>query len=144
MRANPRKIVGSREKVSFPELSTSKFLARVDTGAKTSSIHCDQYWFEKEGSRKILYVRLLGIKKVYRFSQYNIRVVKSSNGMAESRFVINLSMKMGEDTYLVDFTLTNRGKMKNPVLLGRRFLRHGFLVNAGRNFLLSRTPKKKS
>jgi hypothetical protein len=142
MRANTRKIVGSREKVSFPDLITSKFLARVDTGAKTSSIHCEQYWFEKENGRKVLYTKILGIKKVFRFSQYNTRIVKSSNGQAESRFVINLSMKMGEEIYQVDFTLTNRGKMKNPVLLGRRFLRHGFLVNPGRNFLLSGKKKK--
>jgi hypothetical protein len=51
-------------------------------------------------------------------------------------------MKLGSEVYITDFTLTNRGRMKNPVLLGRRFLRKDFLVDSGRNFIISGKKKK--
>lgn len=144
MTATKKLVLGAREKIRFPELSTSKFLARIDTGAKTSSVHCDQYWFEREKGRKILYAKLLGIHHTFRFEQYGIRTVKSSNGLSQKRFVINLQMQLGTELYDTEFTLTNREKMKNPVLLGRRFLRHGFLVDVSRTYTTSKRKKTRS
>jgi hypothetical protein len=63
--------------------------------------------------------------------------VKSSNGIEQTRYAIKLKVKVGDQEVLTEFTLTNRDKMNYPVLLGRKFLRHRFVVDVSRNFILS-------
>lgn len=130
-------IIGGREKIRLPEVSRNKILARIDTGAKSSSVHCEKYWIESVKGKKVLYAAVLNRHHLLKFTQFRIKKVKSSNGLAEKRFVVKLNLEIGEHLFEADFTLSNRRKMKHPVLLGRRFLRGHFLVDVSRNFMLS-------
>jgi len=130
-------IIGGREKIRLPEVSRNKIAARIDTGAKSSSVHCDKYWIEAHKGKKVLYASILNRHHLLKFTQFRIKKVKSSNGLAEKRFVVKLTLEVGGHSFEADFTLSNRKKMKNPVLLGRRFLRNCFLVDVSRNFILS-------
>ena len=62
-------------------------------------------------------------------SSYTIKVVRSSTGIAEKRFAIKTDLALFGKNYKVTFTLTNRKKMKYPVLIGRKFLTGRFLVD---------------
>lgn len=130
-------IIGGREKIRLPGVSRNKIPARIDTGAKSSSVHCEKYWIESDRGKKVLYAAILNRHHLLKFVHFRIKKVKSSNGQTEMRFVVRLELELGDHRFETDFTLSNRKKMKNPVLLGRRFLRGHFLVDVGRNFILS-------
>ena len=63
--------------------------------------------------------------------------MKSSNGISEKRHIVSLKLTIGDHVFESEFTLSNRNRMKNPVLLGRKFLRGHFIVDVNRNFILS-------
>jgi len=50
--ATKKILLGGKEKVHFEEINKHNVLARIDTGAKTSSIHCEKVWVEREGKKK--------------------------------------------------------------------------------------------
>lgn len=132
-------IIGAKEYVNFPALKKKHVLARIDTGARTSSIHCDKVWVERKKNKKILCATLLRkTKNVTRFKKFSKKKVKSSNGIAQVRYVVKIEMDLGDKIYLTSFTLNNRDKMNCPVLLGRKFLRGRFIVDVGRNYYLGR------
>ena len=125
-------IIGRVELASFPELELYQINAKIDTGAYNSSIHCEEME-EKEGR---LHCRFgsstnLELERAYCvFETYNIAVVKSSNGQTELRYKIMTTIEFGEQSYPIALTLTDRKAMRYPVLIGRKFLKKRFLVDA--------------
>ena len=130
-------IIGGKEKVNFPEINKFQVLARIDTGAKTSSIHCEKVWVERIGNRKVLCATLLKKTRfVTKFKKFRVKKVKSSNGIEQTRYAVKLFIQVGGALYKTEFTLSNRDKMNYPVLLGRKFLRNKFVVDVSEDFVL--------
>ncbi len=135
------KLIGSKEYILLPEVRKSPLVARVDTGAHTSSLHCFSVEVEKNRGKEVLCVRFLrNSRRVVRFHKFTRRKVKSSNGQVQQRYAVRMPMIFGNEEYLATFTLTNRQDMKHAALLGRKFLRNRFIVDVGQKHLLS-TPK---
>jgi len=129
-------IVGSKEKIDFPDMKRFGIVARIDSGARSSSAHCDKIWIEKMGGKRILCCHFLKRShKVVRFEKYKKRKVKSSNGTFQSRYVVQLKIKLGNIVKLTDVTLTDRSTMNYTVLLGRKFLANDFLIDVSRSYL---------
>ena len=63
------------------------------------------------------------------------RVITSSNGQRERRYVIGTTLQLGEASWPIELTLTNRDTMSYRMLLGREALRRHCLINPGRSFL---------
>lgn len=129
---NDKNIIGRKEKVDLPLLNLSQISARVDTGAFTSSIHCS--FIQKIEPHKVECIFLDESHPKYTGKKYIFDVikkvkVKSSNGQSESRYVIQTSMTLLGQTHDVLFTLADRKGMNNPILLGRQFLSHKFIVD---------------
>jgi hypothetical protein len=134
-------VIGNREKVKFPGLSVRKVTARIDTGAKSSSIHCDKVWIEKFGGKSVLCCYLLRkTTHVTRFERFTTRKVKSSNGHVQVRYTVQLDVQMGDKIVHTEFTLSNRDKMKFSVLLGRRFLKDRYIVDVSKQFTQTLPP----
>jgi len=140
--AKKKKVIGRREKAHFPTLGLEDIEVKIDTGAFTSSIHCADM---KEIDAK-LHCKFLDEdhplynQKELVFDHYEMTVIKSSNGISETRYQIILPMVFGKKTYNVELTLSDRAEMKYPVLLGRKFLQQGrFIVDASK---LNRLSKK--
>lgn len=132
-------LIGGKEFISIPELNIKRVLARIDTGARTSSIHCAKVWIERFDNKPVLCVHLLKkTTRVTRFNDFKIKTVKSSNGLAEKRYAIRLKIKLGNKIYKTEFTLAKRDKMNYPVLLGRKFLKNRFWVDVSADYLLSK------
>lgn len=138
-----KKTIGRVEKVNFPDLALFEIEAKVDTGAYTSSIHChDIREDEVEGK---IYFKLLDPshpdynEKELEYSKYSKTVVKSSTGIPERRYKIKTSIQLGKKIYKTTFTLTDRGSMKYPVLLGRVILVNKFIVDVSGKYILSLT-----
>lgn len=121
------KYVGRTEKVSFPELGIESTEAKVDTGAYGNALHVDDIFIKEN---KLFFVI---DDKEYIYDKYKTIVVRNSFGKKQKRFSISTKMILGEKHYKIHISLTNRKKMKYPVLIGRRFLRKfEYMVNVKR------------
>lgn len=138
----PKAVIGWKEWCVFPELGIHAIRAKVDTGAKTSAIHAYNIKpFTKEG---VKYVRFK-IHPLHDDKHFEIeceapisdyRVVISSNGEREKRYVIQTPLLIGEKSILAEVTLTARHKMVFRMLLGRDAIRKAkFVVDPAKSFL---------
>ncbi|GAA0400181.1 30S ribosomal protein S6--L-glutamate ligase [Cocleimonas flava] len=128
-------IVGSEEWLGFPSLGIPAIKARVDSGAKTSSLHADNIsTFKRNGTPWVTFeVHPLqnNRRTVVRCEAAVVdrRNIKSSNGTTEKRYVISTQLSAGEHSWDVELTLTNRDSMGYRMLLGREAMRHRMLVD---------------
>lgn len=131
-------IIGRKELAALPELNLGDIVAKVDTGAYTSSIHCVESCVE-DGVLNCLFVAENEEKTSLQFEHFKIRLVKSSNGISESRYSIFTKIKIGDDLLDIELTLSDRSEMRHPILLGRKFLRKRYLVDVSKKFKLLST-----
>lgn len=135
-------IIGALEHVSLPELNLHNIVVRVDTGAKTSSLHVESLSLhEKKGETQDETWVTFTLEKgedapEFSMPAHSVRKVKSSNGETEQRPVIKTPIQLGEKHWTIQLTLTNREKMLYPMLLGRQAMGSKFLVNPAKEFLL--------
>lgn len=141
MKINDKTIIGRLESINLPELAIDSLEVRVDTGAKTSSLHVDN--IEKITKKGKLYVTfdihpdVHNVDSVVKCSApvSDLRKVKSSNGSAEHRYVIQTPITLGELTWTIEITLTDRSDMSYLMLLGREAMGNRFLVDPSQVFL---------
>jgi len=132
-------ILGNKEKIAFPDLERQNIVARIDSGAQSSSAHCDKIWIERMAGEKVLCCRFLKRSaKVVRFNHFSRKRVKSSNGTLQTRYSVRLKIRLGEVEKTSEVTLTDRSTMNYSVLLGRRFLRGDFLIDVSKSYLQSK------
>ncbi|MCW2923899.1 MAG: ATP-dependent zinc protease [Thermoleophilia bacterium] len=132
-----KRIIGRVERVDLPRFGLSGLEAKVDTGARTSSIHCTDVRVEAEdddGLRHISFTLLDPEHPDYngrrfRARRAGTRIVRSSNGEQQERHVIAADIVIAGRSIRTEFTLADREAMNYPVLLGRRLLRGNFLVD---------------
>jgi ribosomal protein S6--L-glutamate ligase len=144
-----REVVGSTEWCSFPTLGLPYILARVDSGAKTSSIHAFNITrFERDGQAWVSF-EVHPLQKERRSvvrceaAIADRRVVKSSSGTTEKRYVIQVPMKLGNHWGEIELTLSNRDAMGHRMLLGREAMSGRFLVDPDAECCLGLvTPKE--
>lgn len=135
-------IVGSEEWCSFPSLGVPAIKARVDSGAKTSSMHAFNIQkFRREGENWVSFeVHPLqnDRRTVIRCERPVIdkRVVRSSSGLSESRYVVPATIKAGGDSWDIELTLANRDSMGYRMLLGREAMSGRMLVDPALSFCL--------
>lgn len=135
------RVIGSVDKLDLPVFGIEDLDCKIDTGADTSSLHCSKVRVVEKDGKEYLKFRVLDKKhpqfsKVDHFvSEFKEKTVRSSNGETETRYAVRTKAILFGRTESITFTLTDRGKMKFPVLLGKRFLRNKFLVDVSRNDL---------
>ena len=143
-------IIGWREWVSLPDWGISRIKAKVDTGARSSSIHAvNLQHFERDGAPWVRFrihpVQRRSIKTVQVEARVlETRLIRSSNGKVASRPVIVTNIKLLGTTWSVELTLASRDEMGFRMLLGREAIRRRFLVDAGASYFGGKPkPKKK-
>jgi hypothetical protein len=133
--------VGWREWVSLPDLGVAWVKAKLDTGARSSSIHAyDLSHFERDGAPWVRFEvhpwqSASGTSVTAECPVHDIRAVRSSSGHVEKRVVIRTDIVILERTIQAEVTLTNRDVMGFRMLVGREALRQGFVVDSRRSFL---------
>lgn len=135
-------VIGRREKIAIPELQLKSVEAKIDTGAYTSALHCSRIWIETPNGTQVLFFNVLDesyprfTEKTFSFTEFGRRKIKNSSGVFESRFTIKSRIKIGRKKILATFSLTDRGGMKYPVLIGRKLLNKRFLVDVSKLHML--------
>ena len=131
--------VGWRELVDLPELGLAGVPAKIDTGARTSSLHATILEeFEREGERFVRFAVNLGPQDTRHECEaihVDWRGITSSNGNTQHRMIIKTPLKIGNLTFRAEISLADRSDMKFPMLIGRSSLRRRFLVDSGHSWL---------
>ncbi len=126
-------VIGLREWIAFPELGMVGLRAKIDTGASTSSLHAsDIVPFERDGEKWVRFTAHLGtlVQRRHRCEAPMVarKSISSSNGQAQTRYVIRTTLALGDRMWPVEFTLACRKSMRYRVLLGSKALIAGQLV----------------
>lgn len=138
---NEKTIIGSEEWCSLPDLAVPAIKVRVDSGAKTSSLHAVNIQkFTRDGRPWVSFeVHPLqeSLKAVLRCECPIIdrRRVKSSSGTTENRYVISTTLDFAGQQWPIEVTLTNRDSMGYRMLLGREAMSGRLLVDPSASFL---------
>jgi ribosomal protein S6--L-glutamate ligase len=134
-------LFGWQEWVGLPDLGLPAIRAKIDTGARTSALHADAIVEQPGGwvtfdvhpiSRRLIPIVACRARLVDR------REVTSSNGEREKRLVIATRLAVGDQTWPIEITLTDRGGMRTRMLLGRQGMPPGALVDPDRILLQPR------
>ena len=132
-----KRIIGRVERVDLPRFGLTGLEAKVDTGARTSSIHCADVRVEAEDADGLRHISFTLLDpehpdyhgRRFRARRAGARMVRSSNGEQQERNVIAADIVIAGRSLRTEFTLADREAMNYPVLLGRRLLRGNFLVD---------------
>ncbi len=138
-------VLGKVDRFTLPELQLFDLKAKIDTGARTSSLHCMS--IAPVGKDKVKFIildknnkKFTGkyiIKQISRISE-----VKSSNGIAEKRYFIKTPVIIYNTAYMMEVSLSFRGGMDYPLLIGRELLKQGFLVDVTQQNLSYKRKKE--
>ena len=140
---NNKMIIGNTEALCLPELGITGLHTRVDTGAKTSSLHVDNLLcFKEDGERYVefdLHPDVYHLEETVRCTAKlkTSKKIKSSNGEVETRCVIETLLRIGGEQWLIDLTLSNRQDMTYMMLLGRQGMSNKVIVDPSESFLLN-------
>lgn len=126
-----KKIIGRAENIDLPTFGFFGVPAKIDTGAKTSSIWATDVQ-EQDG---VLTFVLFGkgsplyTGEQHRTVRYEKTVVASSIGAHQERYKVQIVMKVRGKRIRASFTLADRSQQAYPVLIGRSALRGKFVVD---------------
>lgn len=142
-------VVGWREWLALPDLGVEWIKAKIDTGARTSSLHVfDLKTFRREGREWARF----SIHPLQRNSTVTVRTeapvverrrVRSSSGQATLRPVVVTKVVLRDREWPIEITLANRDAMGFRMLLGRQAVRGRFWVDPGRSWYSKRPKRKK-
>lgn len=128
-------VIGRNEWCQLPELNIPAIKTKIDTGAKTSALHALNIQSKREQGTRFVYFDvnpIQGNDQIVIHCKAPIidnRYITSSNGHKENRYVINTLFGIGEYTWKIELTLSNRDPMRYRMLLGREAMSHRVLVN---------------
>lgn len=130
-------IVGRLEHVCISALQLYDLDAKIDTGADSSSLHCDNIYIDENNN--VHFTLLDAVHPAYNgkkftFALHKLKRVKSSNGTIQERPSIKTDITLLGKTYKATITLTNRADMKYPMLIGRKFLANRYLVDVSTQY----------
>lgn len=134
--------------MTLPDAGIDWIKAKIDTGARTSSLHAfGIVEFEREGESWVRF-RVNPWQDTDEDATtvecpvHDRRAVRSSSGHAQQRIVVLLAIRIVDRTIVSEVTLSSRDAMGFRMLIGREALRRGFVVDPARSFLGGRAPKK--
>ncbi|MCC9644850.1 RimK/LysX family protein [Rhodopirellula sp. JC740] len=146
---DPLVVIGWREWVGLPELKVRHVKAKIDTGARSSSLHAFDVETYFDGDIERVRFSIHPVQKrddVHVEADVPIlerRHVRSSNGETSERIVIRTSLEILRRRIMVDLTLANRDSMGFRMLVGREAIRNRFLVDSAASFLAGRRKRKR-
>lgn len=139
-------MLGWREWISLPALGIDHLKAKVDTGARSSSLHAfDIRKVELDGQEWVEF-------KVHPHQHDNeqtvscraplkdYRQVTDSGGHRSMRYVIETELAMGDESVRAEITLADRSDMLFRMLIGRTAMKGRYIVDPGRSYCVSKPP----
>jgi hypothetical protein len=142
-------VIGWREWIALPDLGIAAIKPKIDTGARSSSLHAfNMETFERAGATWVRF----DVHPLQRNSETSVRVearvlefrhIRSSSGHQSLRPVIRTAVALAGKKWSVELTLAARDEMGFRMLLGREAVRGRFMVDPDRSYLASTKPPRK-
>jgi len=142
MAKQEKMVVGSEEWCSFPTLGIPFVKARVDSGAKTSSLHAFNIQKVTRNNAAWVTFEVHPVQNNRRVvvrceaPVVDLRTVRSSSGVSEKRYVVRVPCEIGGEQLEIELTLSNRDAMGFRMLLGREAMVGRVLVDPSATCLL--------
>ncbi len=142
-------MVGWREHAALPDLGIARIDCKVDTGARTSSLHAFEIETFERDDRE--FVRF-SVHPDRRHMETTVeceapvlgeRDVTNSGGATETRIVVRTDMVLGPHRFAIELNLTDRSTMGYRMLLGRTAMRHRIWVDPSTSFRQGRPSRPK-
>jgi hypothetical protein len=139
-RAAPR-VVGWREWVGLPDLGVQRIKAKIDTGARSSTLHAFGLTTLRENGIEVVRFRIHPLQHDSSVTVEAVaplvdeRSVRNSGGQTEMRPVIVTELELSGQSWAIELTLTRRDAMGFRMLLGRQAIRGRFAVDPGVSFV---------
>ena len=136
-----KQTIGRADCIDLPEFSLENIPVKVDTGAYTSALHCEEVQVVKENGERYLEFRIPALHKkgkpdqTFRTSNFRRKSIRSSNGNMEKRYIITTYVRIFGRRIKTEFSLSDRSKMRYPILLGRKLLGGRFIVDVSKKDL---------
>lgn len=143
-------IIGWREWIKLPSLGLINIKAKVDSGARSSSIHAVNITIFDQGGEQWVRFKVYPNQRSKKEAVdveakvLEFRSVKSSNGISKIRPVILTQIELLGKIWDVELTLASRDNMGFRMLLGREAFRKHFLVDGGKSYYGGNPTTKKS
>ena len=131
-------LIGRREYVDFPDLDIFGIEAKIDTGAYTSAMHCKDIAIKEVAGKSMLCFKVLDdshpeyTEQEHCFEYFIQKNIKSSSGETELRYVIKTVLIIAGKRIRTAVSLTDRGNMRYPVLIGRKMIRNKFMIDVAK------------
>lgn len=148
-RVTPKCIVGWREWAALPELGIEAVKVKVDTGARTSTLHTFQLeTFDNDGIEMVRFAVHPLQRRQDKVVQavapvHDIRWISDSGGHRERRIVILTPVRLGSDSWPIEISLTDRDTMMFRMLLGRSAISGRYQVDAQHSYLVGHAPRRR-
>ncbi|MFC3805149.1 ATP-dependent zinc protease [Terrabacter sp. MAHUQ-38] len=139
--------MGWREWVALPGIGLPWVKAKIDTGARTSTLHAeDVEEFDRDGEpwvRFTVHPWQDSAEDAQRVECpiHDRRKVRSSTGHVQRRLVVRIDLTLGGRTVPAEVTLSRRHRMGFRMLVGREALRQGYVVVPDRSYAAGKPPK---
>jgi len=126
-------IIGRKDHADLPLFGLKHVPVKIDTGAYTSSIHCDHITLIESDGEEFLKVEFFGTETteapIVTFETFVTKKVRSSSGQEEFRYFVQGDIILFGKKYNTMFSLSERLNMRYPILLGRKLLKRRFIVD---------------
>ena len=143
------RVLGWREWLALPDFGVRSIKAKLDTGARSSSLHVEAIEeFERDGRtwvRFALDAKTRSGRKARWFEAplADRRRVTDSGGTSALRPFIRTQVSIGGDRFEIETNLTDRRGMMFPMLLGRTALAGRIIVDPAQSFVLGDRPRRR-
>jgi hypothetical protein len=136
--------LGWREWLRLPELGIGALKAKLDTGARSSSLHVDTLEsFQCDGVTWLRFTMHVGRRQPpvsCEVPALDRRTVTDTGGRRTERWFIRSELDLAGQRFSVDINLTDRRHMLFPLLLGRTALTGRFAVDSSLSYTQPRPP----
>ena len=149
MKPDEKLTLGWREWVGLPELDLPEIKAKVDTGARTSTLHAFELdTFTEHGKPRVRF-RIHPLQKDSEVIVTCVadivdeRFVTDSGGHKEQRLIISTPLTIGPWSWPIEITLTARDNMMFRMLLGRTAIKGIGMVDPSRSYTTGKRKRRK-
>ncbi len=143
-------VIGWREWVALPDLGVPFVKAKIDTGARSSSLHAFDIETVKRDGQKFARFKMTPRQSnddhvvEAEAEVLEVRSIRSSNGEVSKRPVIITHVEVLGNKWPIEVTLASRVEMDFRMLLGRDAIRGRYWVDSGRSFCGGRHQERTS